>query len=138
MNIVRFLQGFGMGLVMGSIGILLTILFILTSPSSVYPEMATEVFRVLSEIDGVLIGFTGIIAIFMLKGLPKKSRFFLGIAIILIVIFFIISVLFNIHGLMHVKSDPISSKYFIGPIIFLIGGIFSLAYTLFLAPRALV
>lgn len=120
-----------MGLVAG----IIAFLFFEASPSFVSSEMAVEIFRVISEIDGVLIGFTGIIAVFIIKGTPKKERSEIGLGISVVIMYFVGSVLFNLNGLMNVNSASISSLYFFMPITLLNSGIFFLALILY---RALV
>lgn len=114
--------------ILAGLGLALFIFF--DSPSTVSSETAVEIFRVLTEVDGVLIGLTGIIGVFIIRESPKGLRSAIGSNIFFVVINLVTSTLFSLNGLMHVNSVPVPLTRFIVPIAILFAGIFYLFYVL--------
>ena len=119
----RILGGIGIGIA----SFLASILFIKLSPDKIVPGTGMEVFRVISEMDGALIGFTAILGVFTLGKISKKERLYTGGTLFLLLLSFVLSALSSLFGLINVGSNNIDPNFFLLPIGFFILGILSLA-----------
>lgn len=113
------------------LGILGAFIIFSDSPSSVSSKTAAEIFRVIAEVDGVLIGFTGIIGIFILRESPKKL--FSSMGLFLVILALIFSICNSLAGMMVANSASIPLKDIILSVGFLVGGILYLFVLLDLA-----
>lgn len=112
-------------------GILVAFFIFSDSPSYVPSKTAAEIFRVIAEVDGVLIGFTGIIGILIVRESSEKLFSTMGIFLVILALLF--SICNSLAGMMFANSASIPLKDIAFPVGLLVGGIIYLFVLLDLA-----